>query len=328
MTVPQLFGMQAGDYARKKVLIEHGFRLPSAFDNRPLKYEEFQQRIQQTVFVSATPADFEHQKSAATVEQIVRPTGLLDPEIAIRPTPHQIDDLLDEIQNRIKKGQRVLVTTLTKRLAEELSSYLIENGLKAAYLHADIDTIERWTILNSLRQGKYDILVGINLLREGLDLPEVSLVAILDADKEGYLRSDTALIQTMGRAARHIDGHVIMYADKVTGSMQRAIDETTRRRAAQLKYNQAHGITPQSITKAIRSHHLQPEVAPETELDVERLSAAKAKQAIKEITDKMELAARNLEFERAAELRDLIQSLRNRQRRVLPRRAEKQRAKK
>lgn len=316
MTVPQLFSMQAGDFARKKVLIEHGFRLPSAYDNRPFKYEEFQQRIQQTVFVSATPTDFEHQKSTAVVEQIVRPTGLLDPKIVIRPTRHQIDDLLEEIQLRLKKKQRVLVTTLTKRLAEELSSYLIENGLKAAYLHADIDTLERWAILNNLRQGKYDILVGINLLREGLDLPEVSLVAILDADKEGYLRSDTALIQTMGRAARHLEGKVIMYADKTTGSMQRAIDETNRRRAAQLAYNQTHKITPQSITKAIRSHHLQPELVKE-EHEVEQLATATAtaankRKAIKELTSKMELAARNLEFERAAELRDLIQNLRQR----------------
>lgn len=311
MSIPQLHGMHAGDRARKEMLVTHGFRLPSAYDNRPLRFDEFTQRIGQTVFVSATPEDYELEIGKQTVEQIIRPTGLVDPEIEIRTTKYQIDDLMNEIQARVAKKQRVLVTTLTKRLAEELSSFLIESGIKAAYLHADIGTVERWEILSNLRRGTYDVLIGINLLREGLDLPEVSLVAILDADKEGYLRSDTALIQTMGRAARHLEGHVIMYADKVTGSMQRAIDETSRRRKIQVEYNKKNNITPLSITKAIKTHHLQREQKEKLEEeDIEKLSDADLPHIIKEFEAKMDLAARNMEFEKAAELRDMIQTLR------------------
>jgi excinuclease ABC subunit B len=312
MSVPQIRGMHAGDAARKDVLITHGFRLPSAKDNRPLRFDEFSDRIGPTIFASATPEEYEYRVSGQVVEQIIRPTGLLDPEIDIRPTQHQVDDVMDEILQRVRRGERVLVTTLTKRLAEELSSYLIENGTKAAYLHSDIDTIERWEILSNLRRGTYDVLVGINLLREGLDLPEVSLVAILDADKEGYLRSASALIQIMGRAARHLNGQVIMYADKVTGSMQRAIDETNRRRALQEAFNKKYKMTPRSITKEIYTHHLtRHEQVEEKNLEhIVTLTVQDQRRALKELSSRMELAARNLEFERAAELRDMIQKIR------------------
>ena len=308
MTIPQVGAMYAGDAARKQNLIEYGFRLPSAKDNRPLKFFEFEERIGQTIYISATPGPYEHNTSEATVEQIVRPTGLIDPEIEIRSTKNQIDDVMERIRETVKQGMRVLVTTLTKRMAEELATYLTESGMKAAYLHSDIDTLERIDILRNLRAGRYDILVGINLLREGLDLPEVALVAIMDADKEGFLRSETALIQTMGRAARHVSGRVVMYADRVTGSMQRAIDETTRRRKIQVAYNEEHGITPTSIVKEIKESTLSRPIA---EVEVpENLSKEEAQHAIKRLTDKMQLAAQNMEFEKAVEYRDAITALR------------------
>lgn len=312
ITVPQIGAMYSGDQARKQSLVEFGFRLPSAKDNRPLQFHEFEERIGDTVFVSATPATYEENTSQKVVEQIVRPTGLLDPLHDIRPTEHQVDDVIDEIKKRVEKKQRVLVTTLTKRMAEELSTYLIETGTKAAYLHSDIDTLERVEILRDLRLGTYDVLVGINLLREGLDLPEVSLVAIMDADKEGYLRSETSLIQTMGRAARHQEGFVIMYADKITGSMQKAIDETGRRREIQQAYNKKHNITPTSITKAIRDTRLSGAPAEEHEdIAIDEIPEDERKRAIKELSAKMDLAAKNLEFEKAAKLRDTIQKLRS-----------------
>ncbi|OGY37376.1 MAG: excinuclease ABC subunit B [Candidatus Andersenbacteria bacterium RIFCSPHIGHO2_12_FULL_45_11b] len=315
MTIPQIGAMEAGDSARKQNLIEYGFRLPSAKDNRPLKFFEFEDRIGKTVFISATPGPYEKNTSNATVEQIVRPTGLVDPEIEIKPTTNQIDDIMNEIKAAVansatdrRAGGRTIVTTLTKRMAEELATYLTESGMKAAYLHSDIDTMERIDILRSLRSGAYDILVGINLLREGLDLPEVSLVAIMDADKEGYLRSETALIQTMGRAARHVEGRVIMYADRITGSMQRAIDETTRRRNIQLAYNNKHGITPQSIIKKITDSTLS---KPVIDMDLpENISKNDAEHAIRRLTDKMQLAAQQMEFEKAAQYRDTIAQLR------------------
>ncbi|MBI1833385.1 MAG: excinuclease ABC subunit UvrB [Candidatus Andersenbacteria bacterium] len=313
MTIPQVSAMYGGDSARKKSLIEHGFRLPSAADNRPLKFHEFEDRISQTVFVSATPAKYEQNTSKKTVELIVRPTGLLDPLIEIKPTDHQVDDVMDQIKERIASKQRVLVTTLTKRMAEELATYLVETGTKAAYLHSDIDTFERLDILRSLRSGTYDVLVGINLLREGLDLPEVSLVAIMDADKEGYLRSQTALIQTMGRAARHSEGKVIMYANTITGSMKAAIDETQRRRSIQEKYNTEHGVTPTTISKAIRYGIMGAEKEKEAEdIDIDEIPPEEIERAVKTLKNKMQIAAQNLEFEKAAKLRDNIQKLRKR----------------
>lgn len=308
MSIPQIGAMHAGDAARKESLIQYGFRLPSAKDNRPLKFSEFEDRISKTVFISATPGPYEKNTSSAVAEQIVRPTGLVDPTIEIKPTKHQVDDVMEQIRSTIAKKQRVIVTTLTKKMAEELASYLTESGMKAAYLHSDIDTLERVDILRSLRAGTYDVLVGINLLREGLDLPEVSLVAIMDADKEGYLRSETALIQTMGRAARHVEGHVIMYADRITGSMQRAMDETTRRRDIQIAYNTEHGITPKSVHKEITASTLS---RPIEEVEVpEKISKEDAEHAIKRLTNKMQLAASQMEFEKAAQYRDTIAALR------------------
>lgn len=310
MTIPQVSAMYGGDKARKDSLITYGFRLPSARDNRPLQFHEFENRLGPTIFVSATPAQYEKEVSQQTVEQIVRPTGLLDPTIEIKPTAHQIDDVIDRIQERIKKNHRILVTTLTKRMAEDLATYLIEMGTKAAYIHSDIDTLERLEILRNLRLGSYDVLVGINLLREGLDLPEVSLVAIMDADKEGYLRSEVSLIQTIGRAARHSEGHVIMYADRMTGSMQRAITETERRRTLQQAYNQNHGITPQTIRKKIRELMVTRKTVAEETIDITKVPPRDKHRVIAELEKKMDLAAQNLEFEQAAQFRDMIQALR------------------
>jgi excinuclease ABC subunit B len=361
MTIPQVGAMYGGDKARKDSLIDFGFRLPSARDNRPLKFNEFEERLGSTIFVSATPSQYELNTSQQVVEQLVRPTGLVDPTILIRPLTHQVDDIINEIRNRTKltrsnlsdpssaKPQsslstpavqsekkhptyspsqlnspaiipptseekpksRVIVTTLTKRMAEELSTYLIEMGIKCAYLHSEIDTMQRLVILRDLRLGKYDVLVGINLLREGLDLPEVSLVAIMDADKEGFLRSTTALVQTMGRAARHINGQVIMYADRITGSMQQAIDETNRRRTIQQTFNQRHHITPRSIQKAIKASTITSRpLTVIDDLDPDEIPPDERLRIIKELTGKMDLAARNLEFEQAATLRDTISKLR------------------
>lgn len=312
-SLPQVRGMYNGDRARKEVLVEHGFRLPSAMDNRPLKFEEFDEHINQAIYVSATPGDYELSRTPPPAQQIIRPTGLLDPEIIIRPTEGQIDDLIAEINDRIAKGQRVLVTTLTKRMAEDLSTYLIEIGIKTSYIHSDVDTLERGDILRDLRMGVYDVLVGINLLREGLDLPEVSLVAIMDADKEGFLRSESALMQTIGRAARHQEGKVLMYADSITRSMQAAIDETTRRRGIQEAYNTEHGITPTSIAKEIDEglRALIPDKDKDKvpKLDLKKIPKDEYHTLVKELTGQMELASANLEFEKAAELRDLIASI-------------------
>jgi excinuclease ABC subunit B len=315
MSLPQIRGMFHGDFARKQTLVDFGFRLPSALDNRPLNFEEFNQRMNQLIYVSATPADYELQISRQVVEQLVRPTGLLEPTMEVKPTKGQIDDLLDEVKKRTDAGQRCLVTTLTKKLAEKLAEYLIEMGVKAHYLHSEMDTFERVEVLRDLRLGVYDVIVGINLLREGLDLPEVSLVAILDADKEGYLRSVQALIQTMGRAARHIDGHVIMYADVITGSMQRAMDEIKRRRVIQEDYNREHGITPQGIKKAIKDiTERVKSAAGVSEEPVEYALANLSKQDKAKLVDdlekQMKKAAKNLDFERAALLRDRIVELR------------------
>lgn len=312
MTVPQVRGMYNGDRARKEVLVEHGFRLPSALDNRPLTFSEFEQHINRVVYVSATPAQYELERGGTPIEQVIRPTGLLDPKIDVRPVEGQIDDLIAEIRDTVAKGQRVLVTTLTKRMSEDLTEYLKELTIKVQYLHSDVDTLERSDILRDLRLGVYDVLIGINLLREGLDLPEVSLVAILDADKEGFLRSEQALIQTVGRAARHEEGRVIMYADTVTGSMNRAITETNRRRGIQETYNQAHGITPTSVQKAIGKGIER--VAPKEEkpkLDLKKIPKDEYKHLIRELSSQMDLAAANLEFEKAAELRDLIAEIKS-----------------
>jgi excinuclease ABC subunit B len=313
MTLPQVRGMYHGDRSRKETLVEYGFRLPSALDNRPLNFKEFNERINQVIYTSATPSEYEYEHSQQVAEQLVRPTGLLEPTIEVKPTKGQIDDLLDQIKARVDRRERCLVTTLTKRMAEELADYLIEMGTKTHYLHSEIDTLERVEILRNLRLGVYDVVVGINLLREGLDLPEVSLVAILDADKEGYLRSKEALIQTMGRAARHVDGHVIMYADTITGSINAAIEETQRRRQVQEAYNIEHGITPQGIRKAIRDITERVRVVTETRTPyVAEAPVAKEDvvRLIKELETQMKAAARSLEFEKAALLRDRIIELR------------------
>lgn len=308
MTLPQVRGMYNGDRARKEVLVEHGFRLPSALDNRPLTFTEFERHINQVVYVSATPAEYELSRSPAPAQQVIRPTGLLDPRIEVRPVDKQIDDLLAEIRATVAKRQRVLVTTLTKRMSEDLTDYLKELGIKVAYLHSDVDTLDRTDILRDLRLGTYDVIVGINLLREGLDLPEVSLVAILDADKEGFLRSEQALIQTVGRAARHIDGRVIMYADHITKSMKKTIDETTRRRKVQEDYNTKHGITATGIIKSIEKGMRPdlPEEAKTAKLNLKKIPKDEYKHLIKDLSGQMDLAAANLQFEKAAELRDII----------------------
>ncbi|HUH86979.1 MAG TPA: excinuclease ABC subunit UvrB [Pusillimonas sp.] len=314
VTMGQLGAMYKGDRSRKETLVTYGFRLPSAMDNRPLKMEEFEQRMRQTVFVSATPANYENEHSDNVVEQVVRPTGLVDPQVEVRPATTQVDDLLGEIKLRIAKQERVLVTTLTKRMAEDLTDYLNENGLKVRYLHSDIDTVERVEILRDLRLGTFDVLVGINLLREGLDIPEVSLVAILDADKEGFLRSERSLIQTIGRAARNLNGKAILYADKITDSMRRAIDETERRRAKQLEFNTRHGITARGVNKAVRElidGVLAPAVAaPESEFAPEILADDKLlAREIRRLEKAMTDHARNLEFEQAAQARDALNRL-------------------
>jgi excinuclease ABC subunit B len=314
VTVPQVGGMYGGDRTRKESLVEHGFRLPSALDNRPLKADEFERHIQQVVYVSATPSKYELSRSVQVAEMIIRPTGLVDPEVEVRPTRHQVDDLIDEVRKRTEKNERVLITTLTKKMAEDLTDYLLENGLKVRYLHSEIETLERIAILRDLRKGEFDVLVGINLLREGLDLPEVSLVGILDADKEGYLRSGTSLIQTIGRAARHVEGKVIMYADVMTESMARALGETKRRRERQVAYNFEHGIEPKSIRKEVRDILDLVSSGDETnnakKLKGEKLPREVAMAMSNDIERKMREAAANLEFEKAAALRDELIELR------------------
>jgi excinuclease ABC subunit B len=314
MTIPQVRGMYNGDRARKETLVEHGFRLQSALDNRPLRFDEFERHINQVVYVSATPSDYELSRTPAPAEQVIRPTGLVDPEIDVRPTEGQIDDLIDEIRDRILKQQRVLVTTLTKRMAEDLTTYLQDLSIKTAYIHSDIDTLERGDILRDLRLGKYDVLVGINLLREGLDLPEVSLVAIIDADKEGFLRSSSALIQTIGRAARHQDGRVIMYGDVMTDSMRRAIEETDRRREKQKTFNAVHNITPTSVAKAV-DEGLRAIIPQKDDgakkLDLKKIPRDEYPALVRELSAQMDIAAANLEFEKAAELRDLIDDIKH-----------------
>ena len=312
VSLPQIRGMYAGDRQRKQTLVDYGFRLPSALDNRPLTFDEFYDRIGQAVFVSATPGPFEKEKSAQIVEQIIRPTGLLDPEVIVKPSEGQIEDLMSEINKRIEKNERVLVTTLTKKMAEDLTTYLKGFDIKVRYMHSEIDTIERMEIIRDLRLGEFDVLVGINLLREGLDLPEVSLVAILDADKEGFLRSESALIQTIGRAARNADGQVIMYADTVTRSMEAAISETLRRREIQMKFNEEHGIVPKTIVKDIRDVI---EISSKEEVDYKtqqklKMSRQERLALIDKLTKQMKEAAKRLEFEHAAFLRDKIKELR------------------
>jgi excinuclease ABC subunit B len=317
-TVPQIGGMYEGDRSRKQTLVEHGFRLPSALDNRPLRFDEFLGKVNQAVFVSATPGAYELRQSTRVAEQIIRPTGVVDPEVELRPTTHQIDDLLNEIRRREQAGERVLVTTLTKKMSEDLTDYLLESGVKARYLHSEIDTLERIQIIRELRLGEYDVLVGVNLLREGLDLPEVSLVAILDADKEGFLRGQTALIQTIGRAARNINGKVIMYADKLTEAIKGAIDETTRRREIQLRYNEEHGITPESIVKGVSDIaeflSLESPTVPgrrrRKDRKVEGLSMDELEKLVVTLEEEMYAAAQELRFEYAAKLRDEIKDLR------------------
>ncbi|MGI8824651.1 MAG: excinuclease ABC subunit UvrB [Chloroflexota bacterium] len=315
VSIPQVHGMYHGDRSRKEVLVDYGFRLPSAMDNRPLTFQEFEKTINQVVFVSATPGPYEAEKSSRVAEQIVRPTGVLDPTIEVKPTDGQIDDLLAQVRARTTSGQRALVTTLTKRMAEDLADYMREMGIKVHYLHSEMDVLERVGILRDLRLGVYDVVVGINLLREGLDLPEVSLVAILDADKEGYLRSERSLIQTVGRAARHTDGHVVMYGDRLTDSMRRAIEETYRRRDIQMEYNETHGITPVAIRKAIRdlsdSVRAVAEERPEYKVD-EDIPKDELARLVMDLDGQMKQAAKNLEFERAAALRDQVVNLRRR----------------
>ncbi|OGE82536.1 MAG: excinuclease ABC subunit B [Candidatus Doudnabacteria bacterium RIFCSPHIGHO2_01_FULL_49_9] len=323
ITVPQIRAMYEGDKSRKQTLVDYGFRLPSAMDNRPLKFQEFLKKLNRSIFVSATPTDYELEKSKQIAEQLIRPTGLLDPKIEVRATKYQIDDLLEEIRKRADKHHRVLVTTLTKRMAEELAEFLTEHDVKCHYLHSEIDTFERLEILRDLRLGVYDVIVGINLLREGLDLPEVSLVAILDADKEGFLRSKTSLLQVMGRASRHAEGHVIMYGDRITGSMKAAMDEVERRRKIQTEYNKKHGITPTTIQKAISESRLggakTAEEAKPT-LNVAKLDKKEVRYYLEELKDRMDLASKNLEFEKAAALRDEIvrinQSLKRKKHRI------------
>ncbi|HEU0165323.1 MAG TPA: excinuclease ABC subunit UvrB, partial [Thermomicrobiales bacterium] len=322
MTLPQVRGMFGGDRSRKDVLVEHGFRLPSARDNRPLTFPEFERMIKQAVFISATPGPYEYEHTSRIVEQVIRPTGLIDPEISVRPTKGQIDDLLAEINQRVARNERVLVTTLTKRMAEDLADYLKEMGVRTHYLHSEVDTFERIEILRDLRLGIHDVVVGINLLREGLDLPEVSLVAILDADKEGYLRSEGSLVQTIGRAARHVDGHVIMYADKMTRSMKAAIDETYRRRGIQTAYNEAHGIQPRGIVKEIKDLTDRVRAVAEETAEyrasgtdghpgmIAEIPKDELARMIKDLESQMKTAARDLEFEKAALLRDQIVELR------------------
>lgn len=313
MSIPQVRGMYNGDRARKEVLVEHGFRLPSALDNRPLTFTEFEKHVNKVTYVSATPAQYELSRSPEPVQQIIRPTGLLDPVIEVRKIEGQIDDLISEIRATIEKRQRVLVTTLTKRMAEDLTEYLAEIKIKVTYLHSDVETLERTDILRDLRLGTYDVVVGINLLREGLDLPEVSLVAILDADKEGFLRSDQALTQTVGRAARHVEGRVIMYADRITDSMRRTMDETNRRREIQNAYNEKHGITPKGISRSVEKGMRPdlPEEAKKAKLDLKKIPKDEYKHLIRDLSAQMDLAAANLEFEKAAELRDIIADIKS-----------------
>ncbi|HHW60395.1 MAG TPA: excinuclease ABC subunit UvrB [Syntrophomonadaceae bacterium] len=312
ISVPQVRGMFAGDRSRKENLVEYGFRLPSALDNRPLRFEEFTSKIGQVIFVSATPGDYELEKSSQVVEQVIRPTGLVDPEVQVRPTRNQIDDLLDEIRQVVERGWRVLVTTLTKKMAEDLCDYFTDAGVRVRYMHSDIDALERMEILRELRSGMFDVLVGINLLREGLDLPEVALVAILDADKEGFLRSSRSLIQTIGRAARNAEGRVLMYADEITPAMRQAIDETERRRAKQIAYNQAHGITPETIHKAVYDaiEATIAEEGPGYDIEIfEGMSREERQHLAEEMEIEMQKAAAALQFERAAQLRDMIKEL-------------------
>ena len=308
VTLPQVRGMSGGDYARKKNLVDYGFRLPSAFDNRPLFFDEFEERIRQVVFVSATPADYEKEESSSVVEQLIRPTGLVDPMVEVRPVEGQVDDLLSEIRETVERGEKTLVTTLTTKMAEDLTDYFATNGIKVKYIHHRVETIERMQIIRDLRLGLFDVLVGINLLREGLDIPEVSLVAILDADKEGFLRSETSLIQTVGRAARNINGHVIMYADTVTRSMRGAIDETNRRREIQMRYNEQNGITPSGIKKRVADII---EIGKKTKVDPDKkLTKLERERMIEKLTAEMREAAKRLEFEQAAYIRDRIKELR------------------
>jgi len=324
VTMGQFSGMYNGDHARKTTLVEYGFRLPSALDNRPLKLAEFEQRMRQTVFVSATPADYESKRAGQVVEQVVRPTGLVDPAVEVRPATEQVDDVLQEIRQRAQREQRVLVTTLTKRMAEQLTDYLAENGVRVRYLHSDIDTVERVEIVRDLRLGSFDVLVGINLLREGLDIPEVSLVAILDADKEGFLRSERSLIQTIGRAARHVEGAAILYADRITDSMRRAMDETERRRAKQMAFNAEHGIEPRGVVKRVKDL-IEGVYSEKSQAEAERVARAQSQQDVVDGLDEVALAreikrveknmlqhARQLEFEQAAQARDQLQRLRSR----------------
>jgi excinuclease ABC subunit B len=321
VTVPQIGGMYKGDRSRKETLVEYGFRLPSALDNRPLRFDEFEKLAPQTIYVSATPGLYEKEHSGQVIDQVVRPTGLIDPEVEIRPVATQVDDLLSEAHLRIEQGDRVLVTTLTKRMAEDLTDYLAEHDVRVRYLHSDIDTVERMEILRDLRLGEFDVLVGINLLREGLDIPEVSLVAILDADKEGFLRSDRSLIQTIGRAARNLNGKAILYADRITGSMQRAMEETSRRREKQLAYNKEHGITPKSVQKAVRDvmeagyanmkgNAKQYARVAEEVIEYASMPPAQLEKKIAEMEQQMYKHAQNLEFEEAGRLRDEIAHIR------------------